>query len=417
MRRGRSIRWQLQVWHAVILLVVVGSFAATCYWQERSTRFSEIDTELGAGAEFLAAMLRRSPLPMLDNPDGRPRPPGPDHRRGRGPPPPNLLEALERELRLPGGPRREGGDADDYFVVWRRDGEVLRATTDEPPGGRPERPSGAGREPAFRTVGERRELLRPGPAGTLILVGRPIVADLAALRRLSWLLLGSGAGVLVLGLFGGHLLSRGAVAPIERMTAAATCISATNLSRRIDPGDAANELVALAGTLNDAFARLEVAFDQKSRFTADASHELRTPLSVILSHTELALERPRDANDYRQALSACQHAALRMKSLVESLLTLARLDGRSPPEVVPRRRQLDLLPGLEPQLPAEARDAVPLPPPPRPAPITGERRARRSAERLREPELHELTGGTGIVAEAEHAARDLDVDRLWLAAA
>ena len=74
------------------------------------------------------------------------------------------------------------------------------------------------------------------------------------------------------------------------------------LSRRIDVASEKSELGALAGVLNNTFARLESAFQHQVRFTADASHELRTPLSVIHTHAQLALSRERSAEDNRKTI-------------------------------------------------------------------------------------------------------------------
>ena len=137
----------------------------------------------------------------------------------------------------------------------------------------------------------------------------------------------SGAGVLFLGLFGGWLLSRRAVRPIQALTAVAQNISASNLSRRIDITDFQSEFGSLASVLNETFARLESAFQQQVRFTADASHELRTPLAVIHTHAQLALSRDRSAEEYKKSIATCLRASNRMKSLVDSLLLLASADA------------------------------------------------------------------------------------------
>jgi two-component system, OmpR family, sensor kinase len=79
--------------------------------------------------------------------------------------------------------------------------------------------------------------------------------------------------------------------------------------------------------LNSTFARLESAFTQQRQFASDAAHELRTPVSVILTQTQTALSRERDAGDYRQTIEACQRAAQRMRKLISALLELARLDA------------------------------------------------------------------------------------------
>src|SRR6185437_15153238 len=102
-----------------------------------------------------------------------------------------------------------------------------------------------------------------------------------------------------IGLGGGWLLSGRAIRPIQAISETARRISGSDLSRRIDVHDTHSELGSLAQTLNDTFDRLETAFQRQVRFTADASHELRTPLSVIHSHTELALNRQRTADEYR----------------------------------------------------------------------------------------------------------------------
>src|SRR5204863_3265733 len=130
-----------------------------------------------------------------------------------------------------------------------------------------------------------------------------------------------------LGLAGGWWIATRAIQPIADISATATKIAAGDLSQRISAADAENELGRLASVLNSTFARLEAAFAQQARFTADASHELRTPVSVILTQTQTALSRPRTEAEYREALEACQRAAQRMRKLTNSLLELARLDA------------------------------------------------------------------------------------------
>lgn len=47
----------------------------------------------------------------------------------------------------------------------------------------------------------------------------------------------------------------------------------------------------------------------------------------MLAQIELSLSRPRSEQDYRDAMGTCLRASQRMKSLIESLLVLARLDA------------------------------------------------------------------------------------------
>jgi signal transduction histidine kinase len=75
------------------------------------------------------------------------------------------------------------------------------------------------------------------------------------------------------------------------------------------------------------FGSFQASFERQARFTADASHELRTPTSVVLAQSELALAKQRSPEEYQEALGACYRAAKRMESLVDGLLTLARIDA------------------------------------------------------------------------------------------
>ncbi len=122
------------------------------------------------------------------------------------------------------------------------------------------------------------------------------------------------------GWFAGH-------AAIGNISATAAKISAGDLSQRINVAETESELGQLAAVLNSTFARLETAFAQQKQFAADAAHELRTPVSVMLTQTQTALNRERDAASYKLTVEACQRAAQRMRKLIESLLALARFDA------------------------------------------------------------------------------------------
>ena len=83
---------------------------------------------------------------------------------------------------------------------------------------------------------------------------------------------------LILAAFAGQAIARRALRPLERMTARAERITASNLGERLDVANERDELGNMARVFNHLLERLEQAFRQLQRFTADASHELRTPL-------------------------------------------------------------------------------------------------------------------------------------------
>ena len=337
----RSLRWRLLGWQALLLLTMLGGFGTVLYVVSRQARFDEIDAELLAAARILEGGLRPLPRGILEGsaPSGSrpPRPPRPRDGNRPGPPPaldfPMPPEVINRALSLPRLMREKYAQArmPPYYVVWRWDGSVLKAV----PALTPERPSVPlpdERPPAeephqTRQRGTLREMLLRGPERTLILVGRSIDAELADLDHLTWVIFLTGLGVFTVGMAAGWWLASQAVRPLRKMSATAATITAANLSQRLDLIHVDTELGQLGEILNAMLDRLEASFSQQVRFTADASHELRTPLAVVLSHTELALARERPAEEYRQALATCQRAALRMRTLVESLMTLARLDA------------------------------------------------------------------------------------------
>lgn len=185
--------------------------------------------------------------------------------------------------------------------------------------------------PGARTSGNVREVVLTGPGGTHILVGRSLAQEQAQLNRLAGTSVAVGLFVLLPLLAGGWFLTSRALAPIERISHAAAAVSTSNRNERIDVSRMESELAELARTVNEAFDRLQDAVDRQKRFTADASHELRTPLSVIMARADLALKSERTNEEYREALTVVRHAAARMNSVVEGLLTLARADAGEMP--------------------------------------------------------------------------------------
>jgi heavy metal sensor kinase len=140
------------------------------------------------------------------------------------------------------------------------------------------------------------------------------------------LLIGLPLGVLLAG-FGGYALARKALAPIDAMTSETEKISAEDLGARLPIKNQEDELGRLGAVLNAMLARLQGAFEQLRRFTADASHELRTPLTAIRSVGEVALQEPKGPEEYRDVIGSMLEEVDRLTRLVESLLVLSRADA------------------------------------------------------------------------------------------
>ncbi len=325
-----SVRWRLQLWHALILLGVIVALCVLAYRLAAEDRRERIDREL---ATFERAFMKSFwEMPGGRKKDDRPPPTAEIRDRFLGLDDPSQFPLEMRDLFDP-----EALDS-SYLVFWDGNGQTLFRSANAPGNLDFPKDFATDLEAQPRTRGNYRELVHGGPRGFRGVVGRDISADRAALYRLGWQITGSGALLWLLGLLGGWWLAGRAIQPIDAISQTASRIAGGKLSERIDIEDTDNELSRLSQVLNDTFDRLAAAIQRQQEFTADASHELRTPLTVILSETSRGLKRERSSGEYQEIIANCSHAAMRMRSLVESLLLLARQDGS--PET--RRETVDL---------------------------------------------------------------------------
>ncbi len=127
-------------------------------------------------------------------------------------------------------------------------------------------------------------------------------------------------------------VSRYALRPLLKTAELIGEIDESKLDRRIDLTTLPPELGPMAQRLNEMLARMESAFDQRTRFLADASHELRTPIASLMTTIEVALRRPRDASALTEILDSCLSDTRAMRSLVERLMQQVRSELPSPIE-------------------------------------------------------------------------------------
>jgi signal transduction histidine kinase len=177
--------------------------------------------------------------------------------------------------------------------------------------------------------GERVRLLtlpivREGRLDRLVQVGISLERMESALRRYLHIILALVPVGVGLAAVGGALIARAALGPVNAMARTARRITAEDLSQRIPIRGTGDELDYLAETLNGMLARLEPAFSQMRRFTADAAHELRTPLTALKGGIEVALRTARTPEEYRRVLRESLEEVDRLIRVAEDLLLFSR---------------------------------------------------------------------------------------------
>jgi signal transduction histidine kinase len=113
--------------------------------------------------------------------------------------------------------------------------------------------------------------------------------------------------------------------PVEALRQGAERISGKDRQERLAVPRAADEVRALAITLNGMLDRLAAARTRQQSFVADAAHELRSPLTSIRTQLEVA-EHLGEAGTLPADLMT---DVARLSALIEDLLLLARADADS----------------------------------------------------------------------------------------
>jgi|AntAceMinimDraft_5_1070358.scaffolds.fasta_scaffold06578_3 two-component system OmpR family sensor kinase len=179
--------------------------------------------------------------------------------------------------------------------------------------------------------------------GSQIVVGLPLRDIRISLARLNLIIIVVVTLVIALGATIGAGLVRFALKPLDRIRETASAVTKQPLDRgevrlglRVPPryatddsevGQVGAALNLMLDHVDDAFKSRFESEEKMRRFVADASHELRTPLAAIRGYAELTKKAGgKLPEDLQKALDRIESESIRMTSLVEDLLLLARLD-------------------------------------------------------------------------------------------
>ncbi|MBN1268092.1 MAG: HAMP domain-containing protein [Kiritimatiellae bacterium] len=139
-------------------------------------------------------------------------------------------------------------------------------------------------------------------------------------------MLGANIAVIPLVLLAGWFIAKRMLKPVRSISTTAARITGGEMGARIEvSGD--DELAMLARSLNAAFDRYDEAIEQLRRFSSNASHQLRTPLTAIRSKGEIALQKSRTSDEYREVIHGMLEQLERLSHIVEQLLDLSRIEA------------------------------------------------------------------------------------------
>ena len=279
---GRSIRFRLTAWYALVLFAALGLFSGLIWLSLRQRLLAEIDEDLVARADQFEryTIHEAAEVPAIQ-----------------------LKDELEEFCQaLPPSSYLELRGANGFEFHYPPSGESRTGPT---------------------------HAIQRQFAGFDLRLSASLRPIQHTLELLQWLFFSLVPVVIAIACAGGAWLSRRALRPVDEITAAARSIGIANLSQRLPLPQTGDELERLTEVWNTMLGRLEGAVNTLSQFAADASHELRTPLSVIRTSAEVALRRARSPESYRESLTEIVTESERLTELVEDLLRLARSDAHT----------------------------------------------------------------------------------------
>ncbi len=327
-----SLRRRLLVGIAATTLIGLTATAAVNYLAIRRTLIREFDELLAAKARALVTLVEQQGNEIVVDFADRP------------------MQEFARKIRP------------EYFEIWDEDGTVLarsrrlesgdlkrtngslaapRFDFTTLPDGRPGRLVGVQFLPAVkgerlertsRDQGEDPEDARDqvdfsGRRRVTLVVAKDTAEIDRSLGRMAWMLFGvSAAAVAVMLAALGWIVKR-SLLPLDDLAAQIAELDERGLSASVHVSNSPQELAPVIARLNDLLARLAAAFQRERVFTANVAHELRTPLAGLRAMLDVVLGRSRGAAEYRRVLEDCQSICEDTHELVDTLLSLARIDA------------------------------------------------------------------------------------------
>jgi two-component system OmpR family sensor kinase len=316
-----SLRNRLILAAMVLTAVAISASDFAANAALRSYLISQVDKELIEISSGSLLRLDRAGIES-ENSDENSDSPFTEFRPLRGVPTSASVSLLDIDGKLIG---RIGGDlSQKQIAVFGMSVDQVKAK-----GTAPFTIEGQGNDPDVRAVVQ----ILPTGLGSVVVANSLADVD-RTLQRLGFFFLILG----LIALTAVGLVSRWIIAislkPLEQVEETAEAIAGGDLSARLPAAKPDTEVGRLTTALNTMLARIEESFEARvnsesklRRFVADASHELRTPLTAIRGFAELHRQGAVVGEvNTKELVGRIEKESIRMSTLVEDLLLLARLD-------------------------------------------------------------------------------------------
>ncbi len=161
---------------------------------------------------------------------------------------------------------------------------------------------------------------------TIFVVALPWQATERRTDEMAFVLMGLSLLIICTSAGGAWILVGRTLSPIDHLASQARRGTEKSQTAHLEAPSNDREITHLVATFNQLLEFQRASAAARGRFYAAASHELRTPLQALQGHLELALQRPREAAQYRETIVEADAQTRRLSELVQALLFLNQLE-------------------------------------------------------------------------------------------
>lgn len=162
-----------------------------------------------------------------------------------------------------------------------------------------------------------------------LIIGRDVSNEIYLKERFLNTIISATLLILILGLFGGYVLSRNILNRISAINKTSIEIMDGDLLQRLPIGSSNDELNQLSVNLNNMLDRLNKLMTGMKDVSDNIAHDLRTPLNKIRTNLEVTLMSNPTSENYRNSIQEVIYDIDIVINTFNSLLAISRVESGS----------------------------------------------------------------------------------------